>query len=120
MWNRAVRQLLLIDDRHVVVNFVTHNRASLHAQTPQVWMTAMIRFADAAGECMNVGNFIAMAETFAIVEREFIDVKKQDQKKNNELDAWMSKMKLVFGKALTDQINLSVIEIEDMPDPSSR
>ena len=115
-FHKAVRQLLLTDSREVVLKFVTNNVASLHAQSSQGWTTAVNRFVDAAFECMQVGNFIAMVEAFTIVERQFIDVKRQDKEPTQELDAWMSRMKLVFGNALTDQIDLSVIKIEKMPD----
>jgi hypothetical protein len=113
-FHKAERQLLLTDSRQVVLKFVKDNKVDLHAQTPQVWITAVNRFVDAAGECMKVGHFIAMAEAFTIMEREFIDVTRQDRGATEQLDPWMSRMKLFFGNALTDQIDLSV-KIEDMP-----
>jgi hypothetical protein len=112
--HKAGRQLLLIDSKEVVLKFVTDNTVELHAQTPQVWITAVNRFVVAAGECMKIGYFIAMAEAFTIMEREFIDVTRQDKEGTEKLDPWMSRMKLFFGNALTDKIDLSV-KIEDMP-----
>ena len=113
-------QVLLTDCKRVVLKFVTDNAASLHTQSPQAWITAMNLFVSGTYEYTKVRTgFDALVEAFTTVEGAFTYVKKLDNAKTRtqELDDWVTRIKLVFENASRDQIDLSVIDIETLREP---